>query len=71
MFRRRGGFGLRMKSLPKEGETVSGQTTAVLTAPAESTEEGHLVRYTSGGVVALKGFESCTLRRGALVVPRL
>lgn len=45
MFRRGGGFGLWMESLPEEGETISGQTTAVLTTPTESTEGEHLVRW--------------------------
>lgn len=43
MFGRGDGFGLRMESLPEEGEAISRQTAAGLTAPVESTEEEHLV----------------------------
>ena len=36
-------LGLRTESLPKDGETISGQSTALLTVPAESAEGEHPV----------------------------
>ena len=43
VFRRRCDLGLRMESLPEEGEAISGQSTALLTVPAEWAEGEHPV----------------------------
>lgn len=70
VFRRGCDVGLRTESLPEEGETILGQSSALLTVPAESAEGEHPRRLQGNVLVALSSLEGFPLRSEALVLPQ-